>query len=193
MKRQSKSWVYLGACGLLVGLLAGCTSSPERAVVAKVLEVESRFHPDLRAGMIDILQAREWYDGHMILIRYPMGKGNEVDECYGLYRAERSGGQWQVKGWATCKEEHGPDKPFGLHVQPGQTSESGTWSEVHGRVYAEGVTAIQVLWDDGETQDAAVIRRSYLALRDGAHEVTRVRGLDAGGEALSTMEPAVRK
>jgi len=74
------------------------------------------------------------------------------------------------------------------YVCSGCSVGAGAWSRVDGPVYDDAGARVEVLWEDGATQEADVVRASVLAVREGSHQYQEVRALDAEGEVVYVHE-----
>lgn len=174
----------------LLMLLAACAFSPERAVVQEVLKNGRGWKDlDIDANTIRVLQTQPRDDGMVIQVVFQAVRDDgQRLECLYEYQTRKSRLEWVIGGGGGgCGPGGGSGESIGIG-SGWNWSERESWSRVSGLVYVEGIVAVKVVWDDGESQRVEVVNGSYLAVRDGVHKYLQVQALDAGNEVVYVYE-----
>jgi hypothetical protein len=171
-------------------LLAACnvTFSPEQAVLQSVLDSPS--DTQVNPATVRILQTKPWEGGQVAQVAFQeIDPGGQIYQCLYMYELQQS-----VLGWRTggggggCGPVGGSGEAIGIGAGQHSGVERMALSHVDGLVYDPNVRTIEIIWDDGESQQVEVVNGAYLALRAGEHEYTEVRARNAAGEVVYTHE-----
>ena len=190
---------YLFACLALAVLLSGCGRSgmaftPQQAVVSSIME---RTQPGsiVDQSSVQVRQSQELSGHTFVMISYNQTIENRNESCLMMYEVRRSSlGTWVPgSGGGGCQGRIGGGDPApeqAVEIGSGQSGSSGPddpgFSNVNGLVHQEGIVKIRITWHDGSTQEVDVINGSYLALRAGEYQMTKVEGLSQDGDVLFT-------
>jgi len=185
--------LLLSGCGTLLNI------SPERAAVQEVLNDRARdFQVD--PDSIEVLQTAELGENVFVLVLY---EGNRLpgqrDSCLYVYETQRFPLGWRIRsGGGSCGPADDPGEPIqlgsGSSLRDGRGEFSST-SHVHGRVNDEAIVAVEITWDDGESQRVEVINSTILLVRSGQHSWTLAEGFNAQDEVVFSQSqplPAIR-
>ncbi len=193
-----RTWPFLPSL-LLFALLAasaGCSGglafTPDQAAVESAMRSAATTDLTPDPDSMAVLQTQKLGDSTLVLLRFTaLHSSGQVSECLHLYEVYRRGlGFIPGSGGGGCGPAGGEGEAFGVGMGHHSNSAPGrlTFSDVNGLLYDPDLVSIEILWDDGEVQQALVSNGSYLAVRQGTHQVETITGRDAGGEVLSTWE-----
>jgi hypothetical protein len=174
--------VFLTACSPLVNF------TPERAAGQAALEENlPEFLVD--AGSIHILHSQAWGQSRLVLVSFlGLRRKNQVNTCLFIYEVVKGSLGWVAGNGGGCTPPENNKDPLdvfgGSHGQ-----DSRFTSYTYGWINQGEITAAEVTWEDGETQQVSAVNRTYLAIRDGNHRYNTVKGLDTTGQILFTAEP----
>lgn len=190
-------WWRLGWFTLLL-LAAGCAEmaySPESAAQQAVRS--GRIMPDLKVdpNSIQVLQSQPLGKSTLVLVSYQgMQARNGPMDCLYTFEAQKGALGWTSGGGGGGCSNAKPD-PTAMPISVGGNSGSGTgdpgYSSVSGLVYRPDIQSVQVTWEDGMSQLAAVSNHSYLAVRGGVFKMKKVEAIDANRVTVYTNEPQV--
>jgi hypothetical protein len=177
---------------LVLGLSAcNLSFSPERAAVQEVLDMNrTPGHMQVDPATIQVLQKQSLQDDEMVLVAFQAIQDNgQLSECLFMHQVHRSLLGWVIaSGGGGCGPAGGSGAPLeisaGRYAGPYRQSSS----HVAGKVYEEGIVAVEVTWDDGQRQRVQVVNASYLAVREGLHAYAQLQALNAKDEVVYTHE-----
>jgi hypothetical protein len=176
---------------LVLGLSAcNLSFSPERAAVQMVLDVNrTSSHMQIDPATIRVLQKQPLQDDEMVLVAFQaIQDSGQLSECLFMYQVRGGPLGWTTSGGGGgCGPAGGSGEPLGVgagrHGGAGRSS-----SHVAGKVYEEGIVAVEVTWGDGQRQRVQVVNGSYLAARAGLHDYAQLQALNAKDEVVYTYE-----
>ena len=177
---------------LVLGLSAcNLSFSPEGAAVQTVLDVNrTSSHMQVDPATIRVLQKQSLQDDEMVLVAFQAIQDNgQLSECLSMYQLHRGLLGWTAgSGGGGCEPAGGGGEP--LRIGAGRNSNPDRTSSTHvaGRVYEDGIVAVEVTWDDGQRQRVQVVNGSYLAVREGLHDYAQLQALNAKDEVVYTHE-----
>jgi hypothetical protein len=188
-------WV-LRACLILAAslFLTACQSllnfSPDRAAVQEIV-LNSPSMIEVHRDTIRVLQLQEFDPGTMVLATYlATAEGDQLSECLALFYAEKA-----IEGWnahsrvSSCWPAELVEEEAPIHFIHGK-SRSGdqSTSDTSGLVYDPEIKAIQLIWEEGDSQVLEVVKGSFLLVRTGQHELKAINALNESGELVYSQE-----
>jgi len=176
-------------CGLV--LLGGCAFSPERALAAEMRAMEGQWQDmQMRPETAWVRQQQPWQGGLLYLLSFEAIRSNgQRSDCLYTLQIEQKGLEWRATGSeGGCGPLGGDGKPMSVGWGQHSGQDRASLSHVGGLIYDQAVVTVQVVWEDGEEQRAEVANGSYLALRAGRHELSRVSGLGSQDETVYAYE-----
>jgi hypothetical protein len=190
--KLNKLGFWLVTVILVLGLSAcNLSFSPERAAVQAVLDMNGTpGHMQVDPATIRVLQKQSLQDNEMVLVAFQAIQENgQLSECLFMHEVHRG-----PLGWATggggggCGPAGGSGEPLGIGAGRHGGTDGRSSSHVAGRVYEEGIVALEVTWDDGQRQRVQVVNASYLAARAGLHDYAQLQALNAKDEVVYIQE-----
>lgn len=177
---------------LVLGLSACNVSfSPERAAVQEVLDMNGTpGNMQVDPATIQVLQKQSLQDDEMVLVAFQAIQDNgQLSECLFMHQVHRGLLGWVIaSGGGGCGPAGGSGEPLeisaGRYAGPYRQSSS----HVAGKVYEEGIVAVEVTWDDGERQRVQVVNASYLAVREDLHAHAQLQALNANDQVVYTFQ-----
>ena len=144
----------------------------------------------MRPETVQVRQQQPWQEGFVYLLSFETMRSNgQGSDCLYTLQVEQKGLQWRVTGSeGGCGPLGGDGKPMSVGWGQHGGLERAPLSHVSGLIYDPAVVTVQVVWEDGEEQRAEVANGSYLAVREGRHELSQVRGLNAQDETVFAYE-----
>lgn len=187
MRRMS---LFLAASLFLTACQSIFTFSPDRAAVQEIV-LNSPSMIEVHRDTIRVLQLQEFDPGILVLATYlATAEGSQLSECLALFYSEKA-----VEGWnahsrgSSCWPAELAEEESPLHFIHGQSrSGNQSTSDASGLIYDPEITSVQLTWEDGETQVLEIVKRSFLSVRNGQHELKVVEGLDESGELVYSQE-----
>ena len=180
--------------------LSGCQGmpafafSPEAAAQQAVLN-----HPmpefTVDPNSVQVLQMSDLGGGdRVVLVAFQGNRQNFGRESclfsYNVYRAT-TGGWHSGGGGGGCGPQRQDPALEPISISSGKSSGGPTgigYSEVSGEMFDPNIAMVQVTWSDGAQQQASVINRSYLAVRAGEFDYSKIEALDAEQKVIFSSE-----
>ena len=188
MQRSIFLTLSLFGAALFTGCRGILNFSPEMAVQQSLME-HPPFNSTIQPDTLAVLQTVDFEGSKFVLARFNTLDGNgQVSECTQMYETIRRAGSWFTgSGGGGCGPAGANQNPIGVGTGSSINNERA-YSSANGLVYQEDFQAIEVIWDDGETQRVEVINGSYMVLRSGIHQVAFIHAYNEFEEAIYTYE-----
>lgn len=190
---------YLSLLSLVLILsLNGCQGFPSAFTPEAAVQQEMRNNhmPDFTVdpGTIRILQMTDLAGKKIVLFSFQGNRANIGREsCLFSYEVFRSRmGGWQTGGGGGgCNAQQEPMNNQPISIGSGKSGGNPTdvgHSEVYGETFDDNISLVQITWSDGAVQQASIINKSYLAVRAGEFDYSKVEALDANQQPVFTNE-----
>jgi hypothetical protein len=188
----NKASFWLVTVILVVGLSAcNLSFSPERAAVQAVLDMNGTpGNMQVDPATIQVLQKQSLQDDEMVLVAFQAIQDNgQLSECLFMHQVHRGPLGWVIgSSGGGCGPAGGSGEPLGIGAGRYGGTDRESSSHVAGRVYEEGIVAVEVTWDDGQRQRVPVVNGSYLAVRESLNDYAQVLALNANDEVVYTYQ-----
>jgi hypothetical protein len=186
IKRVIGACLTLAACLFLTACQGLLNFSPDRAAVQEIV-LNSPSMIEVHRDTIRVLQVQDFDPGSMVLATYlATAEGGRLSECLALFHAQRAVEGWNARSrGSSCWPAELVEEEEPIQVIRGQSRDGlESSSDVSGLVYNPQVKTIELTWEDGEKQQLAVIKGSFLSVREGMHELQALNALNESGELV---------
>jgi hypothetical protein len=197
-------FLFAGCRPVASGPLGPGAATPEAAALQTVINspaVMPNFQVDVASA--SVRQSIQFMDHFLVMVGFQgVQLGNDAmpgqQRCLFTYQVLRT----RLGGWATgsgggsctvaVNPNSGPEPmSIGASNYGGNNPADPGYSTVDGEVNQQDIINVIVTWEDNQVQNASVINGTFIAPRQGQHQMKQVDGLNEAGQVVYSSQPHI--
>ncbi len=176
---------------LLVGCQGSGSASTDEAVTQQILK-QPPAGAVIDPASIEVLQTQAFEGSQYVVVSYQRMWNNRDETCLAMLEThyEFLTGWIAGSGGGACTERDRKSTNAGdpIHLSGGTQMRADQKkpdiSHVLGKVNDPVITKVRVTWRDGQSQEAEVIKGSFIALRTGRAEISTAQGISSENDVV---------